>query len=164
MRYARVVELVDSLDSGSSAHSGRGGSTPPSRTMKKEGLPNGSPSFFSEVCLEAREVHFVREVMLCIVKCQRSWLAHFASLRAKHETSRRHRRCFTWAQPKLHQKSPPRKRRGFFHSVGAVVSAGAVAVSVGAGILSEGRSWRNWLKSMDCSRSMMHQSPSLFRR
>ena len=33
-KYARVVELVDSLDSGSSAHSGRGGSTPPSRTMK----------------------------------------------------------------------------------------------------------------------------------
>ena len=30
--YARVVELVDSLDSGSSAHSGRGGSSPPSRT------------------------------------------------------------------------------------------------------------------------------------
>ena len=36
MKYARVVELVDSLDSGSSAHSGRGGSTPPSRTMIKK--------------------------------------------------------------------------------------------------------------------------------
>ena len=35
MKYARVVELVDSLDSGSSAHSGRGGSTPPSRTREK---------------------------------------------------------------------------------------------------------------------------------
>ena len=35
-KYARVVELVDSLDSGSSAHSGRGGSTPPSRTIQKD--------------------------------------------------------------------------------------------------------------------------------
>ena len=34
VKYARVVELVDSLDSGSSAHSGRGGSSPPSRTKK----------------------------------------------------------------------------------------------------------------------------------
>ena len=33
-KYARVVELVDSLDSGSSAHSGRGGSTPPTRTIR----------------------------------------------------------------------------------------------------------------------------------
>ncbi len=30
--YARVVELVDSLDSGSSVHSERAGSTPASRT------------------------------------------------------------------------------------------------------------------------------------
>ena len=34
--HARVVELVDSLDSGSSVHSGRGGSSPPSRTKKKD--------------------------------------------------------------------------------------------------------------------------------
>ena len=33
--HARVVELVDSLDSGSSVHSGRGGSSPPSRTKKE---------------------------------------------------------------------------------------------------------------------------------
>ena len=32
--YARVVELADSLDSGSSVHSGRAGSTPASRTRK----------------------------------------------------------------------------------------------------------------------------------
>ena len=31
-RDARVVELADSLDSGSSAHSGRAGSSPASRT------------------------------------------------------------------------------------------------------------------------------------
>ena len=31
--YARVVELADSLDSGSSAHSGRAGSSPASRTI-----------------------------------------------------------------------------------------------------------------------------------
>ena len=31
--YARVVELADSLDSGSSAHYGRAGSSPASRTI-----------------------------------------------------------------------------------------------------------------------------------
>ena len=35
MGYARVVELADSLDSGSSAHYGRAGSSPASRTMTK---------------------------------------------------------------------------------------------------------------------------------
>ena len=34
-KYARVVELADSLDSGSSAHSGRAGSSPASRTKRK---------------------------------------------------------------------------------------------------------------------------------
>ena len=34
LRNARVVELVDSLDSGSSVHSGRAGSTPASRTKE----------------------------------------------------------------------------------------------------------------------------------
>ena len=34
-----MVELVDSLDSGSSAHSGRGGSTPPSRTIRDRRKP-----------------------------------------------------------------------------------------------------------------------------
>ena len=32
--YARVVELADSLDSGSSVHSGRAGSSPASRTKR----------------------------------------------------------------------------------------------------------------------------------
>ena len=35
VRNARVVELADSLDSGSSAHSGRAGSSPASRTYTK---------------------------------------------------------------------------------------------------------------------------------
>ena len=35
LKNARVVELVDSLASGASAHSGRAGSTPASRTSKK---------------------------------------------------------------------------------------------------------------------------------
>ena len=34
-KYARVVELVDSLDSGSSVHCGRAGSSPASRTRKE---------------------------------------------------------------------------------------------------------------------------------
>ena len=34
--YARVVELADSLDSGSSVHYGRAGSSPASRTKKKD--------------------------------------------------------------------------------------------------------------------------------
>ena len=47
-KYARVVELVDSLDSGSSAHSGRGGSSPPSRTNEKE--DRQKPVFFFVLC------------------------------------------------------------------------------------------------------------------
>ena len=38
-RYARVVELADSLDSGSSVHYARAGSSPASRT-KKYRIPN----------------------------------------------------------------------------------------------------------------------------
>ncbi len=36
MLFARVVELADSLDSGSSAHYGRAGSSPASRTKKED--------------------------------------------------------------------------------------------------------------------------------
>ena len=43
-------------------------------------------SFFSEVCLAAREVHFVREVMQCIVKCLLSWVARFASVPEPEKT------------------------------------------------------------------------------
>ena len=50
-KYARVVELVDSLDSGSSAHSGRGGSTPPSRTIRDRRKP---VSFFASRALTER--------------------------------------------------------------------------------------------------------------
>ena len=41
-KYARVVELVDSLDSGSSVHCGRAGSSPASPT-KEKGHPKGCP-------------------------------------------------------------------------------------------------------------------------
>ena|GEM_PF-5470623 len=43
--HARVVELADSLDSGSSVHSGRAGSSPASRT-KKTVPPLGGSVFF----------------------------------------------------------------------------------------------------------------------
>ncbi len=44
---ARVVELADSLDSGSSVHSGRAGSSPASRTkFKRSRSPCGSGIFF----------------------------------------------------------------------------------------------------------------------
>ena len=43
-KYGRVVELVDSLDSGSSVHCGRAGSSPASPT-KKERHPFGCLSF-----------------------------------------------------------------------------------------------------------------------
>ena len=46
-KYARVVELVDSLDSGSSVHCGRAGSSPASRT-KRKGHPNGCPFFYAD--------------------------------------------------------------------------------------------------------------------
>ena len=45
---ARVVELVDSLDSGSSAHSGRGGSSPPSRTIQNP-VVSTATGFFAAV-------------------------------------------------------------------------------------------------------------------
>ena len=37
-KYGRVVELVDSLDSGSSVHCGRAGSSPASPTKKTKGI------------------------------------------------------------------------------------------------------------------------------
>ena len=40
---ARVVELADSLDSGSSAHSGRAGSSPASRTKTERSSQEGWP-------------------------------------------------------------------------------------------------------------------------
>ena len=42
--YGRVVELVDSLDSGSSVHCGRAGSSPASPTKKAD--PSGSAFYF----------------------------------------------------------------------------------------------------------------------
>ena len=44
-KYGRVVELVDSLDSGSSVHCGRAGSSPASRT-RRNGYPKGYPFFY----------------------------------------------------------------------------------------------------------------------
>ena len=37
-QYARVVELADSLDSGSSVHYARAGSSPASRTMSEQAM------------------------------------------------------------------------------------------------------------------------------
>ena len=48
-KYGRVVELVDSLDSGSSVHCGRAGSSPASPT--KKGHPKGWPLFYSPLFL-----------------------------------------------------------------------------------------------------------------
>ena len=44
--YGRVVELVDSLDSGSSVHCGRAGSSPASPTKKEEQTKWSALSFF----------------------------------------------------------------------------------------------------------------------
>ncbi len=46
--YGRVVELVDSLDSGSSVHCGRAGSSPASPT-KRKGHPKGCPFSFGQM-------------------------------------------------------------------------------------------------------------------
>ena len=51
---ARVVELVDSLDSGSSVHSGRAGSTPASRTMKETSFVYQDKRGFSCILGEKR--------------------------------------------------------------------------------------------------------------
>ena len=45
IKYGRVVELVDSLDSGSSVHCGRAGSSPASPTKKRQ-LSTESCRFF----------------------------------------------------------------------------------------------------------------------
>ena len=52
--YARVVELVDSLDSGSSVHCGRAGSSPASRTKEETRYSLRIPGFccFVAVYLE----------------------------------------------------------------------------------------------------------------
>ena len=58
--YGRVVELVDSLDSGSSVHYGRAGASPASPT-KKEADAFASASFFmSEVGFEEGGLHTVQ--------------------------------------------------------------------------------------------------------
>ena len=49
-KYARVVELVDSLDSGSSVHCGRAGSSPASRTKKSTEIERFR-CFFLTFCL-----------------------------------------------------------------------------------------------------------------
>ena len=53
----------------------------------------------------------VREVCLRQMKCLRAWMAHWTSFCAKHNTSRRHCRCFTWQSQTSHcsQRS---KRKG----------------------------------------------------
>ena len=52
IKYARVVELADSLDSGSSVHSGRAGSSPASRTKNRQSSPKGTLSVFDYMGLE----------------------------------------------------------------------------------------------------------------
>ena len=46
-KQARVVELADSLDSGSSAHSGRAGSSPASRTMNWPQIERFGVNFYA---------------------------------------------------------------------------------------------------------------------
>ena len=55
-----MVELVDSLDSGSSVHCGRAGSSPASPTRKKDFTK--VKSFFSTKCVLRRHVKFASQV------------------------------------------------------------------------------------------------------
>ena len=50
VKYARVVELVDSLDSGSSVHCGRAGSSPASRTKKTDTYLGIRYFYLCDVC------------------------------------------------------------------------------------------------------------------
>ena len=45
-QYGRVVELVDSLDSGSSVHCGRAGSSPASPTRKRQSSHEGCRFYY----------------------------------------------------------------------------------------------------------------------
>ena len=64
IKYGRVVELVDSLDSGSSVHCGRAGSSPASPTRKKTRYSLRIPGFF---CVY-KAFSPVNVVILCCVK------------------------------------------------------------------------------------------------
>ena len=55
---ARVVELADSLDSGSSAHSGRAGSSPASRTKQKARKHRFSSLFIMHLPLQINYINY----------------------------------------------------------------------------------------------------------
>ena len=68
--YGRVVELVDSLDSGSSVHCGRAGSSPASPTRKSILCLWTEDAFFSEINpFGICEMPDRREILLRNVKC-----------------------------------------------------------------------------------------------
>ena len=75
-----------------------GGSSPFWRTTKKGSFVYQTKDPFFELSVSCGTISTpsVREVMLRIVKRLRAWVAHLTSHCAKHNTSQRHRRCFTW--------------------------------------------------------------------
>ncbi len=64
--YARVVELADSLDSGSSVLYGRAGSSPASRTKKERQALPVSLFWYSVLCLQQRAA-LCRRVRPCLI-------------------------------------------------------------------------------------------------
>ena len=84
--YARVVELADSLDSGSSVHYARAGSSPASRT-KKEGHPYGCPSFLVQALLLRKSGRLRADDLTCKGNPTKVSLAHIpflATYRSAH--------------------------------------------------------------------------------
>ena len=85
MLFARVVELADSLDSGSSAHSGRAGSSPASRTKQKRPSNDGRFCFMHEatklLAAKPNEVGLLRNEKKAMY--QRLWMrlrSHWLSI------------------------------------------------------------------------------------
>ena len=68
IEYARVVELADSLDSGSSAHYGRAGSSPASRTIEKP-LKTGRFQGFRCVYRGGFPLFFPLTDLFCVFCC-----------------------------------------------------------------------------------------------
>ena len=82
-----MVDLADSLDSGSSVHYARAGSSPASRT-KKEGHPYGCPSFLVQALLLRKSGRLRADDLTCKGNPTKVSLAHIpflATYRSAHE-------------------------------------------------------------------------------
>lgn len=125
----------------------------PPRAPKRNDFRKEVVSFWSEVCLAAREVCFASEVVLWTVKFLRKRAAHFASRCVQHNTSLRHCRASLAAKQHTSLSNDDRP----------VAFCGRAVWCYSAGRSSEGWSRRKRTKSSERSGSMRVQSSSSWR-